>query len=466
LPTTLSALPLPVFSVNWAGHIFLPLSFRMAKRSRSSQRKAGWVGYRSKHRQRSHDAAHDGVVDAEHPAILDHPDVAGDDLRIISTRDGLKQLIADIRSIGRFGYDTEFIGEQTYHPQICLIQVGTPEFIALIDPFEDVDLTSFWELIADPAIETIVHAGQQDLEPVPRLIGKLPANIFDVQIAAAFAGLSYPSSLSRLVHDLLNVELGLGTKFSQWDNRPLSPMQKRYASNDVRYLPLMHTLLVEKLTELGNLEWCHEECATLCDRSLYEFNVSAQRRRMKGIDTLSAREDAALRRLLKWRDDAAREFDAPPRALVKDDVLLTIARTLPQDHAALHQIRGLPRPIKKRYGQELLDLISDALADPITERARSPLANVNRRFDREREEINRLWEIVRAKSVARSIDPAIVTSKKELGRLARQMLYVGDGAPTLMPPLRIDEGWRRELLGDLRHADAATDENQSDDREQ
>jgi len=361
----------------------------------------------------------------------------------------LDQLVADVRAIGRFGYDTEFIGEQTYYPHICLIQVGTPRFIALIDPLEDLDLTPFWELIADEAVETIVHAGQQDLEPVPRLIGRPPASIFDVQIAAGFAGLSYPSSLTRLVEELLHVELGLGTKFSQWDNRPLTPMQQRYAANDVRYLPLMHTLLVEKLEELDNLAWCREECQTLCDPSLYEFSASAQRRR---IDTLTAREDAVLQRLLAWRDELAREYDAPPRALMKDDVLLSLARALPQDHAALHQIRGLPRPVKKRHGQHVLDLIAEVLAGPIPQKSRSPMANISRQFNRERTEINRLWEVIRKQAVNRSIDPALVTSKKELGRLVRYQLYVADDGQTTRPRLRIDDGWRRELLGDLVQA--------------
>jgi ribonuclease D len=421
----------------------------MAKRSRSSDKQPGWVGYRSKHRQRSHDEAHRGAEGADHPPILDHPDVAADDPTLITDRSGLEQLVAVVRSTGRFGYDTEFIGERTYFPHICLIQIATPGRVWLIDPFGMIDLMPIWELIADPSIETIVHAGQQDLEPVVRLLDKPPANIFDVQIAAGFCGVTYPSSLSNLVRELLRVELGLGTKFSQWDDRPLSPAQLRYAANDVRYLLLMHRELLTRLESLSNLAWCREECDTLCDRSLYEFNVSSQRRRMKGIDALSPREDAALRRLLLWRDEAAREFDCPPRAMLKDDLLIAIARAMPQDEAALHRIRGLPRPVKKRYARELTEMIAEVMAHPAEERTRSPLANVNRRFDRERSEVNRLWDIVREKAVARSIDPALVTSKKELGRLARQLLYAGNRSDMPRPSLRIDEGWRRELLGDL-----------------
>jgi len=394
--------------------------------------------------------------------VLDHPEVPVGDPRIISNQPSLLALAEELRTLGRFGYDTEFIGEQTYYPHICLIQIGTPQFIALIDPLEEIDLTPLWQLIADPDVETVVHAGQQDLEPVPRLIDKPPANIFDVQIAAGFVGLQYPSSLSRLVKDLLHVDLGLGAKFSQWDTRPLTAMQKEYAANDVRYLPLIHTRLIEQLEACGNLAWCREECATLCDRSLYEFDAGAQRRRMKGIDTLSAHEDAALRRLLLWRDETAREYDAPPRALVGDAVLMTLARSLPRDQAALHQIRGLPRPIKKRHGQELIDLINEALEQPTAQKAQSPLANVNRRYDRERAEINRLWEIVREKAVARSIDPALVTSKKELGRLVRIMMYAQDRSPGHTPSLRFDEGWRKELLGELTRAAPATEQGQKE----
>ena len=112
--------------------------------------------------------------------------------------------------------------------------------MALIDPLAGIDLRPFWELLCDPSVEKIVHAGQQDIEPVVRHLGRAPANIFDTQIAAGLAGLPYPVSLSKLVNELAGAKLGKGLTFTHWDQRPLSAMQLRYAADDVRYLPRVH----------------------------------------------------------------------------------------------------------------------------------------------------------------------------------------------------------------------------------
>ena len=146
--------------------------------------------------------------------------------------------------------------------------------VSLIDPLAEIDLSNFWELICDPSIQKIVHAGSQDVEPVVRHIGKEPANLFDTQIAAGFAGLSYPIALSRLVMEICGAKLGKGATFTHWDQRPLSAMQLRYAADDVRYLPAVHDAISRKLEALGHVDWNREECDAMCDASQYVFNLA------------------------------------------------------------------------------------------------------------------------------------------------------------------------------------------------
>src|ERR1700722_8958314 len=145
------------------------------------------------HRQRSHDSAHADPTDSEQETVTAaHPLIPAGKAELIDTAAQLANLISRRRAAGGFAYDSEFIGEQSYLPKLCLVQVAVPGGVTLIDPLSGLDLTPFWELVCDASIEKVVHAGEQDVEPVFRLVGKPPANVFDVQIATGFVGLPYP----------------------------------------------------------------------------------------------------------------------------------------------------------------------------------------------------------------------------------------------------------------------------------
>ncbi|HUC83566.1 MAG TPA: ribonuclease D, partial [Candidatus Acidoferrales bacterium] len=209
----------------------------------------------------NHDTAHASAE--ENPKNAPLPQI------ILSPPD-LSALLDRLRAAGSFAYDSEFIGELTYLPQLCLIQVATASEVALIDPLAGLDVTAFWELVADPVVEKIVHAGDQDVEPVFRHAGKPPANIFDTQIAAGFVALPYPLALAKLVHEMTGARLGKSLTFTHWDQRPLSNHQLRYAADDVRYLPAVGAELRKRLTANGHLAWAIEECGQLSVRGVYQ----------------------------------------------------------------------------------------------------------------------------------------------------------------------------------------------------
>jgi ribonuclease D len=389
---------------------------------------------------KSHQEAHDSADGSSLPDILDHDLVPANTPDIVTDDDGLEALLSELRNAGSFGYDTEFIGEHTYYPHYCLIQVATSTSVTLIDPLASIDLLPFWRLLADDRVEKIVHAGMQDLEPVLRLTEKPPANIVDVQIASAMMGVQYPISLIKLVAELTGADLGHGAKFSQWDHRPLSPVQKQYAANDVRYLPLVRTCIGKTLDELGNADWAAEESATLANPSTYQFDPSAQRLRIRGAAAMGPRRRAILRAMLMWRDSTARHVNLPPRAFIKDEVLYDLVKAGVSSPDDLEGIRGLPRPVKQHYAQHIVETIKHARNAPV-ERVDRKQRYAARDLVIDKTKVNAMWDVVVDAASARQIHPAIVTSKKELTRYLYAEELGHDRAA-----MRISQGWRAELL--------------------
>jgi ribonuclease D len=394
------------------------------------------------HRAVSHAQAHSDSSLAEETRHAEHPLASRDLPQLITRSDELAELIDSLRKAGSFACDSEFIGELTYLPKLCLIQAASTTRIALIDPLADLDVRPFWELVTDPTIEKIVHAGQQDVEPVFRALGKAPANLFDTQIAAGFAGLGYPLSLSKLVFALVGARLAKGLTFSHWDGRPLSDRQLRYAADDVRYLPAARHEIEARLDRHHYLQWAKEESAVLADPALYLFDPETQWTKIRGAAMLHPRNQAILRELTIWRDDSAKAEDLPPRSLVKDEILLDMARSPINSEEDMARVRGLPRPVEAKYGAGIVQATQRAKNLP---QERLPvMTNVEPTPD-EKFRGDALFYATQCLCAARGIDPALVTSRQEIGELHRT--FLADPKPNRLPDLRILRGWRREAIG-------------------
>ncbi len=417
----------------------------MSSEPSSNARRARYA--RSQYRAQSHDAGHaaeEHVPDesgSAHHALAPRGPAS-----VVTTQDGLSELVAHLRTSGSFGYDSEFIGELTYVPKLCVIQVASSARVALIDPLAPgLELREFWELIADPAVEKIVHAGQQDIEPVFRNIAKPAANVFDTQIATGFIGMAYPVALGKLVQELVGVRLGKALTFSHWDQRPLSPMQLRYAADDVRYLPALRHEIGQRLEESGHAAWAKAESESLCEPSQYGFNADTYYQRVRGATSLPPQGLAVLRELTVWRDAVARKHDVPPRAYLKDEILLDLSRSPIKSVEKLGKVRGLPRPVEHEDGA---DIVAATLRGVATPTKNLPASRTVEPSPPERFRVDSLWAAAQVMCSGRSIDASLVTSRNEIGDVYRALTNGGGSGDGDVESLRLFQGWRREALGE------------------
>jgi ribonuclease D len=262
--------------------------------------------------------------------------------RMVDTDSALAECVEHLSTQWVIGFDTEFVGEDTYRPELCLIQVSTAERLYLIDPYEVSSLAPFWALMHDSARVVIAHAAREEVRMCRFKSGAPPANLFDTQIAAGLIGLTFPISYAGLVQIALGARLNKGDTLSDWRRRPLSASQVRYAYDDVRYLIPAYERLSAKLERYTRTAWAEEEFAAFVKWTTGEDMAVERWRKVKGSGALSRRELAVLRAVFEWRLGVAERQDRPARSVMRDDVLLEVAKCGARTPENLASLRGIP----------------------------------------------------------------------------------------------------------------------------
>jgi ribonuclease D len=278
---------------------------------------------------------------------------------IITTAAQLKGLIDHLRTIGRFAFDTEFVSEDTFEPVLCLIQVATRERLAVIDPLAVRDVSPFWDVVLDPAVEVVMHAAGEDLRICHIRTQSLPQRLFDVQIVAGLVGLNYPLSLVNLVGQVLGITLAGSETRTDWRHRPLSAAQLNYALDDVRYLLDVADHFIDRLAQLKRTAWAEAEIADFL-ASIAQRADEDRWRRLPALHQLSRRSLEMARRLAEWREDEARRQNRPLRQVVRDDLLVAIAKRQPRNRRDLEALRDFNRPALLSRSQEILAVLDRA----------------------------------------------------------------------------------------------------------
>lgn len=282
---------------------------------------------------------------------------------LIECPEGLLDLVEHLRDAGRFAFDSEFVSEETFEPVLGLIQVATRDRLAVVDPLAIGDVGAFWDVLTDPGIEVVMHAAGEDLRICKGQTGRLPARVVDVQIAAGLAGFSYPLSHSNLTQQALGISLPGGETRTDWRRRPLSPAQLRYALDDVRYLLDVADSLDQRLDVRGRRAWAEAEYRAQLE-SIRARDDEDRWRRLPGLHHLSRRGLEAARRLYDWRRDDARRSNRPLRQVMRDDLLVAIARRLPTSRKDLEALRDFNRPHLLARSAEILRVLDTARQVP------------------------------------------------------------------------------------------------------
>jgi len=357
--------------------------------------------------------------------------------RLVTTSMELAELSARLATDSFVTVDTEFMRERTYWPELCVVQLGGTQDVAVVDAqAEGLDLSPLGHLLANPNVVKVFHAARQDVEIFLLKYGAVPTPMFDTQIAAMVAGYGDQASYDSLARGLAGAAIDKAHRFSDWSARPLSEAQVDYAAADVTHLRVIYQKLVEQLSREGRLDWVAAEMAALQDPAGYIQAPETAWEKLRPR-TGNRRFLSILRAVAAWREREAQRINIPRQRLVKDETLLEIAATTPSNAAELARARGISEGFAKgKSGLSLVAAIAEARALPdsalpeMRENRPGPVASPAL--------VALLKVLLAAKSEAHNVAPRLLANSDDLDRLATE------AAPDV-PALK---GWRREVFGE------------------
>ncbi|WP_341704279.1 ribonuclease D [Ferrovibrio sp.] len=372
---------------------------------------------------------------------------------IVST-DDLTRFCAGLATASYVTVDTEFMRETTYWPKVCLIQIAGPDEARVIDPLADgLSLEPLFALLRNRSVLKVFHAARQDLEIFTKLMGEVPAPLFDTQVAAMVCGFGDQVSYEQLAAKLANAQIDKSSRFTDWARRPLTEKQTRYALSDVTHLRKAYEKLAARLEKSGRANWLDAEMAILADPATYDLPPENAWKRLKPRTT-KPEYLAVLQAAAAWREVEARNRDIPRQRILRDESLMEIAAHPPKSPDDLERMRGLSKGFAEgKMGTGLLAAIAAKLAAP-----RDSWPAVEREPELPRgigPLVELLKVLLKMKCDQHDVAQKLVASSADLDKIAAD-----DNAD--VPAM---QGWRRELFGSdalrLKHGELALAANGS-----
>ena len=352
---------------------------------------------------------------------------------MIRTAADLESVCDSARDEGILSLDTEFVWRSTYRPQLGLVQVGTRSVCGAVDCLAGFSPASLGAALADPSIVKILHDARQDLTHLRHYTGGTPVNVFDTQLAAAFAGFQGGIGLQKLLFEAIDVGLPKTETLTDWMRRPLSDAQVKYALDDVRYLPALRDELLRRCDASGTRAWLEEDLKKYDDPSRYaDYDPDEVWKRVKtGRRRIDGRGYAVLRAVAALREELAQKWNVPRNWAGDDESLAEMAEKGKVGHFA-HRLRGGMADVARAKYEKAVE---SALALPEDELPENPRPHYIREVLEASDEAI-AW--LRAKADAIHVDAGVIASR------ATVTAFVDNVEDETNP---LAHGWRAEVVG-------------------
>ncbi|MDH3693384.1 MAG: ribonuclease D [Gammaproteobacteria bacterium] len=351
---------------------------------------------------------------------------------LISDTASLADACKTLSKQGVVALDTEFVRVDTYYPKLCLLQLAAPKKIVLVDPLAVESLEPLRNMLLDPDVVKVLHAARQDFEVLYQIFGDLPQPVFDTQIGAAFRGLGDQLGYAYLVEQICGVTLSKSQTRTDWCARPLQEKQIAYAADDVRYLYELFLNLSGRLKRDGLSDWADEEMKSLLSVENYQTNPETAYLRIGAGKSLSPRNQHVLWALADWRERRAQQKNLPREWVVKERVLVEIAKRLPADKASLTAINGIGSKTADRWSKEILLIVK---ANQGIRNAKALWPALKRLTPGQKQITNDLFEQLQQRAAALGICASLLGPRRDISPLV-----TGDDSPLL-------HGWRYQAVG-------------------
>jgi ribonuclease D len=333
------------------------------------------------------------------------------------------------------GIDTEFVRERTYRADLGLVQISDGESAWLLDPLAVPSCEPLRSMFENPDILKLLHSGSEDLEVLLNTVGALPEPLIDTQIACAMQGQSLQLGYHHAIKWLFDIDIDKDQTRSNWLKRPLTGQQLHYAAMDVVLLPEMFLKLRKELEEAGRWAWLEEDVARMQQIALTPIDSELVYMRFSGIGRMDHGTLQTLKYLARWREGVAAEKNRARGFVISDLALLQLARDKPSSSHEMARIPDIHPVALSRYEETLLGLIADAGRDT------TPVEKFEQLDTLQRQQINRMRDIVEARAKELGVEPALLASRRELEKLIRAL-----ASDSPIPERFL--GWRKEIITD------------------
>ena len=354
--------------------------------------------------------------------------------QMIQSDDALEELLEKASRAPAVAIDTEFMRRNTFYPQVSLLQMCFSDTAWLIDPLAIHELGSLIDFIENPAVVKVLHSASEDLEVFQQWLGVLPQPMFDTQRAAALVGRGFGMGYRTLVSDICGVELDKGDQRSDWLQRPLSQSQCDYAAQDVTFLKSVWHVLHEECEAQGKTQWVFSDGRDAADG--LASTAGNYYKRIKSAWKLDARQLGALIALCDWRERTARTRDKPRSWIIDDKACFELARRAPASWPELKEVAELPPPALRRYGEDLLDLLTQHSALPDSSLPQPMASPLN---GEQRNQVKKLKQAARGIAQTLNVAPEILLPSKDYEVLVREAC----GENVTVPPHW--DNWRADV---------------------